>query len=109
MAVGGSRDGDTAPVALRGGGCGRVMPNAKTSEEGELIAAETGVFRQALQFERVTPADDHIIGFKDGAQLGDDVVDYPPPFLTAQPFETSIADVFLVRAPVLVRQMCEFH
>src|SRR5882757_8515863 len=54
-----SRQRDAVPVRLyRGRGRGRVMPHAKSTEEGEVITAEARVFRQPFQLARIAAADD---------------------------------------------------
>src|SRR6266478_9582358 len=49
-----SRHRDAVPVRLCGTrGGGRSMPDAKSPEEREVVAAEARVFRQSLQLARV--------------------------------------------------------
>src|SRR5450631_1348457 len=77
-----SRYGDAALVTLRGcWGGGRVMPQAKSTEESKVIAAEARVFRQPLQLARIAAADDYIVGFQRRAELRHDFVDGAAPFL----------------------------
>ena len=65
------------------------MPHAKATQEGEVIAAEAGIFRQALQFARIAAADDDIVGFQQRAQLRHDLADGPAPFLAAQTLQAA--------------------
>src|ERR1700720_4309567 len=104
------RHGDAALVTLRG--CrdgGRVMPQAKSTEERKVIAAEARVLRQPLQFARIAAADDYIIGLERGAELRHDFIDDAAPFLDAQSLEAARADPLLVSAPLFVAQVRKFH
>ena len=82
-----------------------MAPYAKSPEEGEVIAAEAGVFRQPFQLARIAAADDHIVGLEQCAELRHDFVDGTTPFLAAQSLESALADVVFVSASLPVQQM----
>src|SRR5208337_1222299 len=86
-----------------------LLPQAEAAEEGIAIAAEAGTRGIALQFFAVATAEDHVIGFQSALQFFDDPGNMLAPFIFAQVFNATQAEIVFVGFALTVKQVRQFH
>src|SRR5262245_5740952 len=74
----------------------RSPPEAKAAEKRTAVAPAAGTGWQALDQLCVPSPDDHVVDLQRSAQAGDDVSNVLAPFLLAESFEASFADILLI-------------
>src|ERR1700692_2943633 len=103
-----SRDGRFFLFAAAVDWCARTVPHAESADKGIVVVAGPASFRQRLQVDYVSAADDHIVGFSRRDQSFDHILDEFPPALFADAVEAPVADV-IFECALLVGQMAELH
>src|SRR5581483_4646526 len=88
---------------------GFVLPHAKAADERIFIAAETNACGKLVELLGVTTTEHDIVGLHCLPKLRHDIKNILLPLLSSQPIETALAEVVFVGAPLLIREMGEFH
>src|SRR5580693_2503820 len=92
-----------------GGGILLDAPHPKTSQEGVIVASQSGFVRQFFQLLHISAAQDDVIRRQRRSKLSDNFDHLALPFLSAQALQAPEPKIIFVSFAVLVGQMRQFH
>src|SRR5450759_2358221 len=86
-----------------------IAPQAKAAGERLRVVADADARRQLAQEFRIAATDDDLFHLERGLEPQHHVAHGAAPLLLAEPLQSALANVLLVGAVFLVRQMGELH
>src|SRR5262249_37296980 len=84
-------------------------PQPEAAEESILVVSEARLRRKLVDWLGITAPEHYVVGLECRKEKPDDLVHGLVPPLLPEPLATGLADVVLVRALLLVREMPELH